>query len=129
MTEHLSSEDNQLQACADALNDFQSNLNETDRNQYASHIRFVFAVEIQARQTITMVSSSVEHQIADMKQRLKHTEQVTIEHDTDYRQFEEKLYGFQSNVNELGQRLGSRVKQITIDDIGLIDVSTFSKTC
>ena len=125
----MSSEDNQLQACADALNDFQSNLNETDRHQYASHIRFVFSIEIQARQTLPTVSSSVEHRIADMKQRLKHTEQVTIEHDTEYRQFEENLHGFQSNVNDLGHRLGSRVKQITIDDIGTIDVSTVSKPC
>jgi hypothetical protein len=68
-------------------------------------------------------SSSVEHQIADIKQRLNHIEHLSLEHQTEYKNFEENLQLFQLNINTFKQTLPTRLMQITIEDIRTIDVS------
>jgi hypothetical protein len=69
--------------------------------------------------------SSVEHQIADFKQRLNHIQHLSIEHQTEYKTFEKNLQLFQLNIDTLKQTLQTRLIQITIENIRTIDVSFF----
>ncbi|CAF4166809.1 unnamed protein product, partial [Rotaria magnacalcarata] len=93
----------QLKKCNDAFSELHLNLNETDRNEYAIHIR------------------SVEHQIADLKQRVTYFEQLSIEHQTEYKNFEKNLKLFELNMNAFKDSVQRRLLEITIDDLLIID--------
>ena len=70
-----------------------------------------------------LLFSSVEHQIADIKQRLSHIEHLAIEHETEYKNFEENLQGFGINVDTFKQTLQINLMEITMDGMTGIDVS------
>ena len=105
------------------MNGLSSNINETDRHEYASHIRF----ELKSLFSVNMNNfpsfSSVEHQIADIKQRLIHFEQLSIEHQNECRNFEKNLQLFKLNINNFKQTIESNLMQVTINNITKIDVS------
>ncbi|CAF3855305.1 unnamed protein product, partial [Adineta steineri] len=101
--EIINHEETQLNICLEALNELNPNLNDIDRNEYTSHIR------------------SVENQIADIKQRLNHIENITIEHQIKYENFEENLQEFIRNIDPFQQTLQTRLIDVTIDDMGIID--------
>ncbi|CAF4065047.1 unnamed protein product, partial [Rotaria sordida] len=102
-TNSINNEEIQLKTCYDTLNGLHTNLNEIDRNEYTNHIR------------------SVENQIADIKQRLIHFEKLSIEHQTEYKNFEKNLQLFELNINTFKQTLEIRLMEITIDDMKIID--------
>ena len=115
-----------MKTCYDTLNGLSSNLNETDRHEYASHIRFelksLFSINTN-NFSICSFFSSVEHQIADIKQRLIHFEQLSIEHQNEYRNFEKNLQLFELNINNFKQTIESDLMQVTINNVTKIDVS------
>jgi hypothetical protein len=111
-----------LKSCQDALNELHTSLNEIDRNEYASHIRFEF-LPSPFSILFKSICSSVEHHIADMKQRLNHLKQLSIEHQTEYKNFEKNLQLFQFDVDKSKQTIPTRLMQITVEDIRIIDVS------
>ncbi|CAM4803210.1 unnamed protein product [Rotaria magnacalcarata] len=100
---NINHEEIQLKKCNDAFSELHLNLNETDRNEYAIHIR------------------SVEHQIADLKQRVTYFEQLSIEHQTEYKNFEKNLKLFELNMNAFKDSVQRRLLEITIDDLLIID--------
>jgi len=67
--------------------------------------------------------SSVEHQIADIKQRLSHIEHIAIENETEYKNFEENLQEFGVNLDTFKQTLETRLIEITMNDVAGINVS------
>ncbi|UJR37453.1 hypothetical protein I4U23_030156 [Adineta vaga] len=103
LTETLNHEEIQLNLCLDALNELQPNLNDIDQNEYTNHIR------------------SVEHQIADVRQRLNDIKQISMENQTKYQHFEENLQGFGLNIDTFKQTLETRLMDITIDNIRTLD--------
>jgi hypothetical protein len=66
---------------------------------------------------------SVEHQIADIKQRLTHIEHLAMEHQTEYKNFEENLQRFGVNLDTFKQTLEARLIEITMNDMTGINVS------
>ncbi|CAF3475042.1 unnamed protein product [Rotaria socialis] len=100
---NIGHEEIQLKKCNDAFSGLHLNLNETDRNEYAIHIR------------------SVEHQIADLKQRVTYFEQLSIEHQTEYKNFEKNLKLFELNMSAFKDSVQRRLLEITIDDLLIID--------
>ncbi len=58
-----------------------------------------------------------------MKQRLNHLKQLSIEHQTEYKNFENNLQLFQFDVDKSKQTIPTRLMQLTIEDIRIIDVS------
>jgi hypothetical protein len=105
------------------LNELSSSLNEIDRNEYASHIRLVFKYLFLSLIQFLLSCSSVEHQIADIKQRLIHIKHLSIEHQTEYNTFEKNLHLFQLKISTFKHTIEIRLIQITIEDIRTIDVS------
>ena len=69
----------------------------------------------------------MEHQIADAKQRLTHIEQLSIENNTKYQNFEENLQEFDASTNRLRESLETRLEEATVDDIRALDVSVFPR--
>jgi len=67
--------------------------------------------------------SSVEHQIADLKQRLVHLEQQSIEHQTAFKNFDDNLRLFQTNFQTLQQSIEKRLVDLSVEEIHQIDVS------
>jgi hypothetical protein len=67
--------------------------------------------------------STVEHQIADIKQRLTHIEHKAIENEIEYKNFEENLQGFGVNLDTFKQTLETRLIEITMNDVAGINVS------
>ncbi len=104
------------------MNELQASLNEVDRNEYASHIRFELC-SFSSYILLSFIFSSVEHHIADMRQRLNHLQQLSIEHQTEYKIFENDLQLFQLDIDKSKQTIPTRLMQITVEDIRTIDVS------
>lgn len=104
------------------MNELQASLNEVDRNEYASHIRFGLC-SFSSYILLSFIFSSVEHHIADMRQRLNHLQQLSIEHQTEYKIFENDLQLFQLDIDKSKQTIPTRLMQITVEDIRTIDVS------
>lgn len=69
--------------------------------------------------------SSVEHQIADLKQRINYLEQLFNEHQTEYKNFQKNLKLFDLNMIAFQESIERRLIEVTIDDIIIIDVSLF----
>lgn len=74
------------------------------------------------------VCSSVEHHLADVKQRLNYLQQLSLAHQTDCKTFEDNLQSCRSSNDRLKQTIPSQLKQITIEDIRTIDVSVVSRS-
>lgn len=73
------------------------------------------------------VYRSVEHHLADVKQRLNYLQQLSLAHQTEYKTFENNLQSFRSNNDRLKQTIPSQLNQITVEDIRTIDVSVASR--
>lgn len=71
---------------------------------------------------------SVEHQIADIKQRLAYYEKLSIEHQNEYMNLDQNLQLFKLNIDKFKDSFQTQLLQITIEDIRIIDVSLRLKT-
>ena len=60
-----------------------------------------------------------------MKQRLRHVEHLANEHRAEYKRFDESLHLFRTHVDELQPRMEERLRDVTIDTIRTMDVSSF----
>ena len=58
-----------------------------------------------------------------MKQRLNYLQQLSLEHQTEYKKFENNLQLLRAKNDQFKQRIPSQLAQITIEDIRTIDVS------
>lgn len=81
------------------FNEISVQINEIDRNEYTSHIR------------------SVEHQIADVKQRLTYLEQQSIEHETQFKNFDENLRKFEVHFQTFQQTISTHSNELSQLDV------------
>ena len=68
--------------------------------------------------------SSVEQQLTDMKQRLRHVEHLAHEHRAEYKRFDESLHLFRTHVDGFHPTIQERLRDATIDTIRTMDVSS-----
>ena len=59
-----------------------------------------------------------------MKQRLNHLKKLSIEHQTEYKNFENNFQLFQFDVDKSKQTIPALLMQLTVEDIRTIDVSS-----